>query len=70
MREKQIGGAGLGVFERESLPLNSPLFEMDNVALTPHIAFLSHESFDECTRVCIENIEKYIIREPQNVVHR
>ena len=29
LREKQIGGAGLGVFEREPLPLNSPLLEMD-----------------------------------------
>jgi phosphoglycerate dehydrogenase-like enzyme len=27
LREKQIGDAGLGVFEREPLPLNNPLLE-------------------------------------------
>ena len=70
LKEKQIGGACLDVFEREPLPLNSPLLEMENVVLTPHIAFLSYESLEECARVCIENIEKFIEGKPQNIVHR
>ena len=69
LRDKQIGGAGLDVFEREPLPLNSPLLEFENVALTPHVAFLSHESLDECTRVCVQNVEKFIERKPQNVAN-
>jgi D-3-phosphoglycerate dehydrogenase len=69
LREKQIGGAGLDVFEREPLPLNSPLLEFENVALTPHVAFLSYESLEECTRVCIQNVEKFIEGKPQNVVN-
>ncbi len=69
LREKKIAGAGLDVFEKEPLPMDSPLLEMDNVVLTPHIAFLSEESLDECTYMSIENVEKFIKGQPQNVVN-
>lgn len=69
LREKQIGGAGLDVFEKEPLPLSSPLLEFENVALTPHVAFLSHESLEECANVCVQNVEKFIEGKPQNVVN-
>jgi len=69
LREKKIAGAGLDVFEKEPLPLDSPLLELDNVVLTPHIAFLSEESIDECTYVCVENIEMFAKGQPQNVVN-
>ncbi len=59
-REKQIGCAGLDVFEKEPLPLSSPLLEFENVALTPHAAFLSKESLEECTRLCVQNVENLL----------
>jgi len=69
LREKKIAGAGLDVFEKEPLPMDSPLLEMNNVVLTPHIAFLSEESIDECTYICIENVEMFVNGKPQNVVN-
>lgn len=69
LREKKIAGAGLDVFEKEPLPMNSPLLEIDNVLLTPHIAFLSEESLDECTYMSIENVDMFIKGMPQNVVN-
>ncbi len=69
LREKQIGGAGLDVFDKEPLPLDSPLMEFENVALTPHIAFLSHESLEECTNVCVQNVETFLEGKPQNTVN-
>jgi phosphoglycerate dehydrogenase-like enzyme len=69
LKEKKIAGAGLDVFEKEPLPLNSPLLELENVVLTPHIAFLSEESIDECTYICIENVEMFMEGKPQNVVN-
>jgi D-3-phosphoglycerate dehydrogenase len=38
LRENKIAAAGLDVFEREPLDLNSPLLSLDNVVLTPHCA--------------------------------
>ncbi|OZC04455.1 D-2-hydroxyacid dehydrogenase [Rubricoccus marinus] len=38
LRSGQIGAAALDVFDDEPLPASSPLWEMDNVILTPHVA--------------------------------
>jgi phosphoglycerate dehydrogenase-like enzyme len=69
LKEKEIRGAGLDVFEKEPLPVDDPLTKLENVVLTPHIAFLSQESLEECTYVCIENVEKFINGNPQNIVN-
>ncbi len=37
LREGWIGGAGLDVFDPEPAPDGDPIFEFDNVVLTPHI---------------------------------
>jgi len=37
LKESWIEGAGLDVFTQEPLPLDSPLIELENVVLTPHM---------------------------------
>ena len=44
LRAGQIAGAGLDVMESASPPAAHPLFAMDNVIVTPHVAFLSQQS--------------------------
>ena len=38
LQQKQITGAGLDVFSAEPLDKDNPLFELDNVFLSPHIS--------------------------------
>jgi D-3-phosphoglycerate dehydrogenase len=45
LKTHQIAGAALDVFEEEPLPLDSDLFQFDNVLLTPHIGSSTVESF-------------------------
>jgi phosphoglycerate dehydrogenase-like enzyme len=51
LRSGVIWGAGLDVFEREPLPLDSPLREFDNVTFTPHVGASTMESLDDAYRV-------------------
>lgn len=70
-----LGGAVLDVFEREPLDEASPLWDMENVLMTPHIAGPSFEGnvdVQDCIwEICMENLERYLKGEPlRHVVDR
>ena len=44
LANKRLRGAALDVFSEEPLPLSSPLFELDNIILTPHVSSQTAES--------------------------
>ncbi|MDR5703997.1 MAG: D-2-hydroxyacid dehydrogenase, partial [Armatimonadota bacterium] len=46
LREGWIAGAALDVFEQEPLPADSPLYDLENVILTPHVAGTSPRYMD------------------------
>ena len=60
LNEGEILGAGLDVTEVEPTPLNSPLLEMDNVVLTPHLAGSSQERVDRALIFSFENARRAI----------
>jgi phosphoglycerate dehydrogenase-like enzyme len=43
LQSGHLGGAGLDVYDPEPPALDNPLFQMDNVALTPHLASFTDE---------------------------
>ena len=49
LREGVIAGAGLDVTDPEPLPDGHPLFELDNVIITPHLGGNSPETFRPCS---------------------
>jgi D-3-phosphoglycerate dehydrogenase len=60
LKEKTIAGAALDVFEKEPLSKDSPLLQMDNVILTPHIAWYSEEAMLDQKRKTALNV-KYVL---------
>ena len=55
LHSKKVSGAGLDVLAGEKNP-NQELIAMDNVIVTPHIAFLSKESILESKRISLEQV--------------
>ena len=59
-----IAGAGLDVFEEEPLPTTSPLWNLDNVIITPHIAGDTRDYHDKAARVLRANLLRYLENRP------
>lgn len=59
LKEGWIGGAGLDVTEEEPLPANSPLFDLPNVILTPHISGVSVRYDQRLTALFADNLRRY-----------
>ena len=45
LSERRIAGAGIDVFDEEPLPLDHPLRRMDNVIATPHLGYVTEETY-------------------------
>ena len=69
LRSGKIRYAGLDVFAEEPLPLTSPLWELENVLVTPHAAGRSVREMDRLCDLFVTNLEHYHAgRALQNVV--
>jgi len=67
LKSGKISFASLDVFEEEPPPKDNPLFKLDNVILSPHIAFNTVEAAKRCTDICVDNVMKFLEGHPQNV---
>jgi len=71
LREGWIAGAALDVFEQEPLPADSPLWALDNVIISPHIAGFTPHYDDRATALFAENLRRYLAGDPMlNQVER
>jgi phosphoglycerate dehydrogenase-like enzyme len=61
---KKIGGAGLDVFEHEPLEASSPLWDLENVILTPHISGANRGYMDKACELFAENLKRFAANRP------
>jgi phosphoglycerate dehydrogenase-like enzyme len=59
-----VGFAALDVVETEPLPADSPLWELDNVLLSPHTAALTTDENAHVTRLFCDNLTRFLAGRP------
>jgi phosphoglycerate dehydrogenase-like enzyme len=64
LKAGRIGGAGLDVFEHEPLEAGSPLWDMENVILTPHISGDSRDYMGKACELFAENLKRFAASRP------
>ncbi len=68
LEQKQIAGAGLDVFEKEPIDSNNSLLQLENVVLTPHVAYRTEEALNRRMNVTVKNIENFVADKKDNRV--
>lgn len=63
LEKRRLGGAALDVFPEEPLPADSPLWQMSNVIVSPHVAGLSPHYLDRAFALFNENLRRYLAGE-------
>ena len=65
LHEGLIASAAVDVTEPEPLPAESPLWQLDNLLLTPHISGQNHlpATFERVVDIAAENLRRYLARE-------
>ena len=64
LRSGHLAGAGLDVTEIEPLPPASPLWDMPQVIITPHVGGQSATRIDDMTNFFCENLRRWLAGEP------
>lgn len=63
LQDGHLGGAGIDVTYVEPLPERSPLWELPNVIITPHVGAQAASRVDDSTRLAVENLRRFFAGE-------
>jgi phosphoglycerate dehydrogenase-like enzyme len=69
LRTGMIAGAGLDVYDIEPLPLSHPLRKLDNVVLTPHLGYVTDDTYRIFFGEAAEDITAYAKGDPIRVLN-
>jgi D-2-hydroxyacid dehydrogenase (NADP+) len=64
LRNGRIAGAALDVFDQEPLPAESPLWDLENLLITPHTGSLTEKLWQRHYEVFSKNLQRYLAHEP------
>src|SRR5258707_4116655 len=65
LTQKKIAGAAIDVFSVEPLPVDHPFRKLDNLVLTPHLGYVTEDSFRNHYRQMVEGIDAWFKGEPK-----
>lgn len=68
LKSGQLRAAGLDVVTVEPAPAGNPLFDLENVVVMPHIAWMTPETLDRSLGIAFENCRR--IRDGEDLLHR
>jgi phosphoglycerate dehydrogenase-like enzyme len=68
LREGKIAGAGLDVFDHEPLPPTHPLRKLPNTVITPHLGYVTEETYRIFYTQAIEDALGYLAGTPQRTL--
>lgn len=68
LQEGRIAGAGLDVQETEPPAADNPLYDMDNVILTPHMGWRGLETRQRLVSIAADDIKNFLAGTPVNVI--
>src|SRR5688500_15219204 len=68
LREGRIGGAGLDVFDQEPLPIDHPLRTAPRTVLTPHLGYVTRNTYEIFYREAVEDVAAFLAGSPVRVV--
>lgn len=63
-----IAGAAIDVFEVEPLPADHPFRSLDNIVMTPHLGYVTKETYDIFYGDALEDIRAYLSGSPVRVI--
>jgi phosphoglycerate dehydrogenase-like enzyme len=63
LKQKKIGAAALDVFDQEPLPPVSPLWDLENLLITPHSAAITEKLWERHYALIRENLRRYLAGE-------
>lgn len=68
LRDRRIAGAGLDVFDVEPLPAGHPLRGLDNVVMTPHLGYVTGDTYELWYAEVLDDIQAFSAGAPVRVI--
>ncbi len=70
LRNRSIAGAALDVFDEEPLPPAHPLRRVENAVITPHLGYVTIETYEVFYRDAVEDVRAFLGGAPVRVLNR
>jgi phosphoglycerate dehydrogenase-like enzyme len=69
LQQGTIAGAGLDVFDEEPLPLDHPFRRLENTVITPHLGYVTLETYRVFFGDAVEDIRAFLSGTPTRVIN-